>query len=1006
MSVETLAEDGATRDVYTVLLKRLPADSNARLESLELVDLPLFPAFSPTRASYQAEVPFDAVQVVVRAKAQSRAATITLQTLAVVGRITSGRTALGSRGSPTDRAGAVIDFSSGTLLPVIVAVTAEDGSVQEYLVEVKRAEPDHNNALAELAVPGSRMSPAFSPRTLDYAVQVPYSARQLVIAAKAQSPHATVELVKGTGTPALQARGELDSRDGMTVDLPASERIVLAVAVTAQDGRTAQYVLDVRRAPPDGNADLGALSVSAGVLSPIFSPRIISYAVSLASSIASTRITASTASEVAAVAVEGSADRPSASQTFTVAVAAGSTETVNLIVTAEDGTQKMYRIRVSREASSDTNTRLARLQLAGALLTPDFDPNVLEYQAQLAANVPSVTLTALSENPASTIVVDGQVLARTGRVIALDPGASKTVVIDVTAQSGNVARTFLWLSRERSGQGRDTNARLARLQLAGAQINPGFDPRVLDYEARLAANIPSVTLTATAESPVAAVEVDGQPLARTGRVIALDPGTSKTVVIDVTAQSGDVARTILWLSRERSGQGRDTNTRLARLQLAGAQLNPGFDPRVLDYQAQLASNVTSVTLTATAESTVATVEVDGQPLGRIGRVITVEPRGTKTVVIDVTAESGAVARTVLRLSREAARDTNARLSRLQLVGAQLNPNFDPRVLDYQAQARVERSLGHPDRDDRKHRGHDRGRRAAAGQDRTHDRARSGHLEDRCHRRDGRERQRLAHRPAAEPGSCPGHERAALPPAARRRAAEPELRSPRPGLPGEARVERRCGHPDRGGRKLRGHDRGRRSAAGQDRTGDRTRSRHLENRRHRRDGAERQRLAHRPEAEPGGCRDTNARLSRLQLVGAQLNPNFDPRVLDYQARLESNVPCGYPDRSGRELGSHDRGRRSAAGQDRTGHRARTGHLENRRHRRDGAERERLAHRPAAEPRGRRRSHSSPRKTRRAGGLRHPGRGEDRRAGAESDVRQPGAPSAARPGSPSGSTARTR
>ena len=79
-------------------------------------------------------------------------------------------------------------------------------------------------------------------------------------------------------------------------------------------------------------------------------------------------------------------------------VAAGATETVNLIVTAEDGTQKLYRVRVSREAvvppaAQDTNTRLARLQLAGAQLAPGFRPDVLDYEAKLASNVASVTLT-------------------------------------------------------------------------------------------------------------------------------------------------------------------------------------------------------------------------------------------------------------------------------------------------------------------------------------------------------------------------------------------------------------------------------------------------------------------------------------------------------------------------------------------------------------------------------------------------------------------------------------
>jgi hypothetical protein len=574
VAVETLAEDGASRDQYLVTLKRLPADSNAKLESLEIVDAPLFPAFSPTRAAYQTEVPFLGKSFVVKAKAQSKYATITLQTLAVVGRINSGRTALPYKGSPTDRAGAVVDFANGTLLPVIVAVTAEDGGVQEYLVDVARAEPDHNNALAELSVPGtrmspvftsrllsyvvevpfastqfvvtaktqsplasmelvgaslsgtqavapdikakgrlddkagvtvefatverlvvavavsaqdgktaqylldvrrgepdhnnslnelavagSRMSPVFGPKSMTYLVEVPFSTRQFVVTAKAQSPVAVMELIPGpvpvnTVQPELKAKGRLDDKAGVTVEFPTAEKISLAVAVTAQDSRTVQYVLDVRRLPPEANADLGSLAASAGVLSPFFSPRIISYTVSLPSNVASTKLTATTASAVATVAVEGQSTKPAITLEYTVAVANGATETVNLIVTAEDQSQKLYRVRVSREAAvpgaKDANTRLTSLQLAGATMKPAFDPGVLEYAAKLPAATASVTLTAAAESPVAAIAVDGQPLAKTGRVIALDPGAAKTVLIAVTAESGVVAQTLLTLSREDS----------------------------------------------------------------------------------------------------------------------------------------------------------------------------------------------------------------------------------------------------------------------------------------------------------------------------------------------------------------------------------------------------------------------------------------------------------------------------------------------------------------------------------------------------------------------------
>ena len=251
VSIETVAEDGETRAVYTVTLKRLSADSNAKLGSLEIVGAPLYPDFSPARTAYQVEVPFDATTIVVKAKAQSASATVALQALAVAGRVNSSRTALPYRGNPADRAGATVDFASGMLLTIIVAVTAEDGGVQEYLVDVARAEPDHNNTLAELVVEPGRMNPAFNPGVVAYAVEVPFSTRQLVIAAKAQSPYARMDLEPGPAAanranPPL--KGDVGARGGVTVEFATAERISLAVVVTAQDGRSRRYALDVRRA--------------------------------------------------------------------------------------------------------------------------------------------------------------------------------------------------------------------------------------------------------------------------------------------------------------------------------------------------------------------------------------------------------------------------------------------------------------------------------------------------------------------------------------------------------------------------------------------------------------------------------------------------------------------------------------------------------------------------------------------------------------------------------------
>ena len=57
-------------------------------------------------------------------------------------------------------------------------------------------------------------------------------------------------------------------------------------------------------------------------------------------------------------------------------------------------------------------------------------------------------VSARAESPAATIAVDGSALAASGRTIAVAAGATLTVTVEVTAESGAVSRTTLRVSRD------------------------------------------------------------------------------------------------------------------------------------------------------------------------------------------------------------------------------------------------------------------------------------------------------------------------------------------------------------------------------------------------------------------------------------------------------------------------------------------------------------------------------------------------------------------------------
>lgn len=345
VTLTTQAEDGEGRAQYTLAIRRGQPDRNALLASLQLPVSPLNPAFAPGLLTYRGVVPFETTRFALVATPQSKFAKVAL--------LSATRTPLAHQGDPAAKDGAQVDFPAGDRLTVIVAVTAQDGSTRDYILELSRAAPDSNNRLAALSVEGLTLSPAFYERQLAYRGTVPFAATQVRLKALTQSKVAVLTLAPGAMAPRT-ADGKLQytgnpAVEGALIPFTGTDQLEVAVGVTAQDGSQLRYTLDLRRGPPDSNADLKSLAVSAGILSPAFTPKLISYTVSLPGTVESLNITAAAASAVALVSVPERPElKPAASLVIPVTVASGSALSLNVLVSAEDGTQRLYVIQVSR----------------------------------------------------------------------------------------------------------------------------------------------------------------------------------------------------------------------------------------------------------------------------------------------------------------------------------------------------------------------------------------------------------------------------------------------------------------------------------------------------------------------------------------------------------------------------------------------------------------------------------------------------------------------------------
>ncbi len=446
--IQTTAEDQTSTAQYSITIVRGAPDTNSTLGSLGIRDAGLTPLFTPNRLSYSAQVPYSAKSLQVRAVPQSRYATVSFATPTP----RSGLASIPAQGDPRTGNGARIDFSRTDHLTLVVIVTAQDGSASQYSVNITRAAPDRNNALADLQLPGSNITPRFNPNRLYYNVDVPYNSQQFTIVALPQSPVAKVAL------GGAQYNGNPASADGARVRFAGTDRALVTVNVSAQDGSVLAYTLSIRRGPPDSNSELTALLVAPGRLAPAFSPRTATYSVTIPGSAQAANITVQTASPYASVTTSDSAISQSGTaadgKVFTVPVTAGRTRSVDLVVTAQDGSQRLYRVNVTREAApvkpapKETNSRLSGIVVAGGHLTPAFSPERMAYAISVPTSQNRISLFPIAESSRARITVDGRPVGNSAQSIQLQPGNPRILVIQVVAENGSASRYTVTVTRQ------------------------------------------------------------------------------------------------------------------------------------------------------------------------------------------------------------------------------------------------------------------------------------------------------------------------------------------------------------------------------------------------------------------------------------------------------------------------------------------------------------------------------------------------------------------------------
>jgi hypothetical protein len=471
--VYATSQAGNKGEEYTIRITRQVADTNNNLGNLIVIDnatgnsLLLQPLFESPITKYTIdltdfpdvnEIRITAVSQSAKAKSVEGTGVFTL------------KTALGESSEI---------FS--------ITVTAENGSKKVYSITVIRnVKPEDDISVNTVSFVGSDginylgtaqdALTKFELGTKKYTITIPYSV-----------DNANLTIINNNGAT-VHGNGNYVLNSNKIVEF----RIISQSGNYTSD----TYVIEVIKELPSNDSTLSNLTVD-GVQIEGFDPEITSYEMSVAFEDISFFNIGATANDEKAKVI-GDLGRISLSS---------GVNTVNITVTAEDGSSQTYSIVVSRLSKDNT---LLSLSVENYTITPNFDVNELTYTLEVPFTVPTVNVLAVA-NSKATITGTGHKALSAGENI---------IEVYVTSEQGIKGETYT-LVVTKIGASSDNSLKslevFSGVDGQAIALEPTFRPDVYEYIINLAkdSNINSLNIEAEANCPFAITGNTGYKVLKT-----------------------------------------------------------------------------------------------------------------------------------------------------------------------------------------------------------------------------------------------------------------------------------------------------------------------------------------------------------------------------------------------------------------------------------------------------------------------------------------------------------
>lgn len=289
-------------------------------------------------------------------------------------------------------------------------------------------------------------------------------------------------------------------------------------------------------------------------------------------------------------------------------------------------------------SATTTSSKLTSLAFNSGALLPPFASAVTAYTQQVGFSTNTLTVTATPEDPLAIVAVNGTkvVNGQPSAPVALNVG-SNTVTVAVTPVTGPVNNYVTTVTRADSA---NLSALTMQSRSAAIALNPSFAKATSGYTASVGNDTSTVTITPTAENPNATIKVNGTVVASGGTsgAISLTVGSNNIIAVAVTTPSGVSQNYTITVTRADSAY---LSALTIQSRSAAVPLTPTFTKTTTSYTANVASSVSTITVTPTADNSTETIKVNGTVVasGRISGSISLN-MGSNTITIIVSTPSG------------------------------------------------------------------------------------------------------------------------------------------------------------------------------------------------------------------------------------------------------------------------------------------------------------------------------------------------------------------------------